>query len=163
MDRYVKHVAGRGRPTMVTLATYLSRFRARNLAAYPSQERMAKKLGVSVSTIYRWTKKLEELDLLDVTRHRARPDHITGQFRRRTNRYRCRFAKSKRDRTEAKPQVRPTGQMCPVNVPCRDVSADVVPVVASPDVGPPPESGIPPPWTRQGMSIGLWLEQQRET
>lgn len=153
MARYVTSVARRGRPTRATLAELLVSFRARGRAAHPSQRWLANKLGVCERTIRRWTKSLEADGSLDVQRHAAHHDPISGRWRRRTNRYRCRFANAKRTPRPGDVQVRPSGHSCPQDAPhgAGDV-AGPAPVGADPP--------SPPPWIAAGMTPIEWTKRK---
>lgn len=68
-----------------TIAVYARRYPRR--WPHPSQELLAKHLGVTRETISRWLRRLEEAGLLFVARTVARPHGPTGELKRRTNRY----------------------------------------------------------------------------
>jgi len=148
MARYVTSVARRGRPTRATLAELLAGFRARGQAAHPSQIWLARRLKVNVRTIRRWLISLEGDGLVDVTRHAAHHDPISGRWRRRTNRYRCTFAKAKRAETKASVQVTPSGHSCPQDAPSWGGEVAAAPVGADPPA--------PPPWLSAGISPADW-------
>jgi hypothetical protein len=152
--RYVTSVARAGRPTRATLAQLLAGFRARGQAAIPSQRWLAARLHVADRTIRRWLKTLEADGLLDVTRHAAHHDPITGRWRRRTNRYRCRF-KTKRASMTGKDQVTPSGHSCPQNAPTRGVVDAAALVGADP---PEPATGLP--WLKAGITAREWTLKQ---
>lgn len=155
--RYVASTVRQLAPGPARLADVLAAFRARGQAAQPSQAWLARRLDVTVRTIRRWTHALERAGVLVVTRHPARPDHLTGRLRRRTNRYRCRFREAKRDRTGGNVQVTPSGHFCPQKSPDRDGKAGAVPTVeASPDLDPPPEAPTRPPWLAAGVDAAAW-------
>ncbi len=128
--------AGRVRGNALDLFGLLQTFRRRKLAAWPSQRWIADVLDVDERTVRRWLKKLVAAGVVEVEDHDAYHDPATGQWRRRTNRYRCRFPKK---RTRPKPtyhQVTPSGHSCPVNAFSNQLS------VGSAPCGPPP---TPPP------------------
>ncbi len=155
-DRYVAHTAARtGGPT--GLAALVASFARRGHAAYPSQAWLAERLDVSVRTVRRWTVQLEHDGLLDVERRRPHHDHITGRWHRRTNRYRCRFAKRRTAPNAGKRLVTPTGHICPVKAfpkGANGAGAVVVEPVGLPD-GP---AVPPPPWfddLRRRIAAGI--------
>jgi hypothetical protein len=146
--RYTAHAARHTRPSPVQLADYLAGFRARGQGAWPSQIHLAERFHVSVRTIQRWLTQLIEAGLLAVERSRARHDHITGRWRRRTNRYRCTFKNAGVPKRE-KPQVTPTRHLCRDEGPFRE-----------PCNGSAPESVAIPPWVLEGMTAAEWTKRK---
>lgn len=61
-------------------------------ATYHAQRFLGAELGVSPTTIRRWTGHLVELGLLEVTVHKAYPDPETGRFTRLLTKYRPKWA-----------------------------------------------------------------------
>ena len=143
--RYVAHVVRHTRATPAQLADYLAGFKARGQGAWPSQKHLAERFHVCVRTIQRWLRQLVDAGLILVERHRPVQDHITGRWRRRTNRYRCTWRKTKRTTPPAKDLVSPTRHECrldgPFGEPC---SGPAPPVVA-------------PPWRDAGISPAEWV------
>lgn len=160
--RYVTAVVRRARPGPAALADLLAGFRARGQGAWPSQAWMAARLNVTVRTIRRWTNELEAAGVVDVTRRRPHHHHLTGQFRRRTNRYRCRFANEKRGPMTGKDQVTPSGHSCPQYDPPGGVhdGADPPDLRSERDDGPVPAFPTRPPWVQVGMTASEWANRR---
>jgi hypothetical protein len=163
--RYVTHAVRHTRPGPAMLADYLAGFKARGQGAWPSQRHMATRFGVTTRTIHRWTTRLEADGLLHVERATPRHDHITGRWKRRTNRYRCTFNKTKRGRMTGKDQFTPSGHFCPHDVLYEEPCSGPVP----PEVGvPPPEPAtetepvVGPPWIRLGITRYQWKQMMEE-
>ncbi len=135
-DRLVAAAVGRAPGRTLPLFSLILSFRRRKQGAWCGQAWLAAVLDVDERTIRRHLAVLVAADLIDVEGHEAHHDPATGQWRRRTNRYRCRFPKK---RTRPKPtyhQVTPSGHSCPVNAFSNQLS------VGSAPCGPPP---TPPP------------------
>lgn len=149
--RYVTHAVRHTRATPVQLADYLAGFRARGQGAWPSQIHLAKRFHVSTRTIQRWLCELATAGLLVVERSKPRHDHITGRWRRRTNRYRCTFRKSKRPSAARKDQLTPTRHPCrnegPIGEPCSEQA---------------PEQIVAPPWLIAGITAADWTRRTIE-
>ena len=157
--RYVLAAVRRCRPGSGAprLAEYVGSFRRRGLHAHWSQERAAKKLGVTARTIRAWTKELADADLVDVTRHAPYHDPHDGRWKRRTNAYRCQLRKRPGHTWEAQ-RPAPTGNGAPIYAPHDGVtSADAVAVAAeAADAAPDAPTAPPPdllrlrerPWTK---------------
>ena len=152
VDRYVAHVAARTTGP-ASLASLLASFARRRQAAYPGQAWIAERLGVSVRTVRRWTKQLEERGVVTVTRRDAHHDHITGRWRRRTNRYRCRFAKRRTTSTTGYDQVTPSGHIWPVKASPK--GANGAGAVRVEPVGPPDDPVVPPPRWVADLARGI--------
>jgi DNA-binding transcriptional MocR family regulator len=122
--RAVEHAVRHCRTvSAIRLLRYLARMHVRYHGVFPSQETIARALGMSVATVRRATAELEAAGLLEVTRHRAVPDvDHGGRWRRPTNRYRCRF-REKRAAGAASHQVAPSAHeralQPPTGVPTR--------------------------------------------
>ena len=139
-----------------TLPTYraIIGFRRTGHGAWPSQEWIARRVGLSVRQVKRHVRALLELDLLEVTPSLAHHDETTGQWRRRTNRYRCRWPRKTPGRTRRRPASSPRGHACPVKVP---------PVTPGTDPPPPDgvgavSSGTPPPF-KPGETGAQWAKR----
>lgn len=160
--RYVAAVVRRARPGPAALADVLAGFRARDRGAWPSQKWLAGTLNVSVRTIHRWTKELEAAGVVDVERRRPHHHHLTGQFRRRTNRYRCRFANEKRGPMTGKNLVRPSGHSCPQYDPPGGVHDGAPPpdLRSEGDGDAPPPLPTRPPWVQSGMTAAEWAHRR---
>jgi hypothetical protein len=140
-SRWIAHVVNTVvEDATAVIASYLSGYKARGWACIPSQAVIAHDTGFCVRTVRRVTAKLEAHDVLGVTRHAATHDPATGRWRRRTNRYRLRFQKTKRHLTWGKNRPSPRGHACPQNDSFR---ASGVP--RPPGAG-PLERPQPPPW-----------------
>lgn len=159
--RYTASVVRNLRPGPAQLADVLAGFRARGHAAVPSQEWLAKRLNRSTRTIRRWTNELEAAEHLDVDRHAAHHDPITGRWKRRTNRYRCRF-KTKRGAMTGKDLVTPSGHECPHN----DLPGVVQHGLDPPDLRsegdgePIPAAPTRPPWIATGTDAREWVNRK---
>lgn len=162
--RYVAHVVHHApRPTPATLAQLLDGFRVRRQAAWPSQQWLATELGVSVRTIRRWTDQLVAEGVLKVTKHNPHHDHITGRWRRRTHRYRCRFAQKPRPWKPRKARSHLADISGRCMSPHGTATTSAVAVGVPPDVEqaaePPPTPSLPP-WHGH-PTRAAWLQSLR--
>lgn len=138
-------------------------FRRLGLGAWPAQQWLATRTGLTIRTVRRHQRVLQAAGVLDVERSRPHHDPATGQWRRRTNRYRCRFAPRTESKNRNRPAPRgrppaPTGHACPDNVlrePSDDpaaaggaVSGQVVPTVDDDERRTCPTCGGPTPLGR---------------
>ena len=158
--RYVTHATRSTKPSPVMLADYLAGFRARGQGAWPSQRHLAARFGVHVRTIQRWTTQLCDAGLLHVERSKPRHDHITGRWRRRTNRYRCTFNKKRRGQVTEKALLTPRRHLCRVDALFEEPCSGPAPESA---VDPPPtepETVAPPPWEGSGLTPVQWTKRQ---
>ena len=108
--RLVTTTCRRTKPGPVALLDYLAGFKARGQGAWPKQKTMATRFGVTPRTIQRWLKVLVAADVLTVQGSKPHHDHITGWWKRRSNRYFARFPKAKRGEKPGKDQVTPRRQ-----------------------------------------------------
>jgi hypothetical protein len=142
----VAHVVRHTRATPAQLADYLAGFKARGQGAWPSQKHLAERFHVCVRTIQRWLRQLVDAGVLAVEHFKPVQDHITGRWRRRTNRYRCAFQKAKRTTSPAKDLVSPRRQECRHEVPSGETCN-----------GPAPPPVVAPPWRDAGISPAEWV------
>lgn len=129
---------------------------------YPSQETLARELGVDERTVRRWLAELEGLGLVVVLRTEPERDRETGKWRRRqTNRYILCDGKAKgaapscplpRRRLGASALISPSGHPCPVTASQGSTSggasegdAAPPPLVVVEPVGMIGSSSAPPP------------------
>lgn len=117
---------------------------------YPSQQTLARELGVDERTVRRWLAELEGLGLVVVYRTEPERDRETGKWRRRqTNRYLLADVKARasapscplpRRRLGASALVSPTGHPCPVTASQGSTSGGAAIGSASP----PPREEVEP-------------------
>jgi hypothetical protein len=146
-NRLVVHAVGRVSGGAVELLAVLSSFAVRRQAAQPSQRWMAARLDVCERTIRNRLTELVAAELVEITAHAAHHDPATGRWRRRTNRYRCRFREKRSGRSEGYPQVRPSGKRLPHQAPYRAFQTD------PPGGAPPSTRPQPPPWSASTIEL----------
>lgn len=100
-------------PTLRALLAY----RRAGMGAWPSQRYLAARLDLSERTVRRHVAALIAAGVLDVETHRAHHHPTTGQWRRRTNRYRCRFPPKRPGQTHRGSAPSPRGHARPHDVP----------------------------------------------
>ena len=158
--RYVTNACRHTKPGPVMLADYLAGFKARGQGAWPKQKTMAARFGVSPRTIQRWLKVLVSADLLTVQGSKPHHDHITGWWKRKSNRYFVHFTKMKRGEMRRKDQLTPRRQKCDVialfEEPCSGPAPEQV--VCPPSA--PPEPAAQPPWAGTGLTAAQWTRQR---
>jgi hypothetical protein len=117
--------------TLPTLRAVLS-FRRQGKGCWASQRRhLAEATGLCERTVRRHVAALAAAGVLDVEGFPAHHDQATGQWRRRTNRYRCRFPQKRPGQGTRQRGPSPRGHARPHDVPS-----------VNPDPPTPPVGGV---------------------